>query len=444
MKNYPLSIQIWIVFALITIATTIILFLAVPITLRGFFTNEIYSNIESAQNLLLNRFSIEDFWNEDIIDGKSRLEDIRTVNHFLIYGNNQIMLDSPISFDFIDQVKEDIISQKSESQRYDGILNSEKIFYVITKGKSFGQEAYLVSYMGDSYRQDLVGTLFKRLFLVMGIIFLLSWIPAILLSRYLSKPLVNLESRVERLAESDWEEAISLDRKDEIGRLGDSVEELRSQLIRQDKAEQVFLQNISHELKTPVMVIRSFAAAIKDGIFPKGDLDSSIGVIDGEAERLESKIRNLLYYSKLEYMEDHRTIEDDFSLDGLINDVVNRLSWNQEDIDWSIDLKSLSIRGDKDQWRVVIENIIDNQIRYAKDRISVNLYTRDNRDILEIWNNGPPIEPAILDNLFKEYNKGEKGEFGLGLAIVGRILKLNDSSIEAINEDSGVRFIIEI
>src|SRR5699024_3213817 len=230
--------QIWIVFAIITIATTIILSLVVPITLRGFFTNEIYSNIESAQNLLLNRFSIEDFWNEDIIDGNSRLEDIRTVNHFLIYGNNQIMLDSPISFDFIDQVKEDIISQKSESQRYDGILNSEKIFYVITKGKSFGQEAYLVSYMGDSYRQDLVGTLFKRLFSVIGIIFLLSWIPAILLSRYLSKPLVNLESRVEKLTQSDWEEAISLDRKDEIGRLGDSVEELRTQLIRQDKAEQ--------------------------------------------------------------------------------------------------------------------------------------------------------------------------------------------------------------
>ena len=93
----------------------------------------------------------------------------------------------------------------------------------------------------------------------MAIVFLLSWIPAIGLSKYLSSPLVNLEERVGKLANHEWEEPIELDRKDEIGRLGQSIEQLRNQLIFQDEMQQSFLQDISHELKTPVMVIRSYS-----------------------------------------------------------------------------------------------------------------------------------------------------------------------------------------
>src|SRR5690606_11696213 len=117
-----------------------------------------------------------------------------------------------------------------------------------------------------SYRQDLVKTLFKRLALVMFIVSILSWIPAALLSKYLSNPLVALEKKVKKLANYEWNEPIDVDREDEIGRLGKSIEQLRNQLIYQAEMQKSFLQNISHELKTPVMVIRSFAQAIRDGI----------------------------------------------------------------------------------------------------------------------------------------------------------------------------------
>ena len=103
--------------------------------------------------------------------------------------------------------------------------------------------------MGDSYREDLVQTLFRRLISVVVLVLLFSWLPAILLSRYLSKPLVELEKRVEKLANNQWKEPIIVDRKDEIGKLGSSIEYLRKQLIRQDEAEQSFLQHVSHELR---------------------------------------------------------------------------------------------------------------------------------------------------------------------------------------------------
>ncbi|WP_236915291.1 sensor histidine kinase [Clostridium sp. Cult2] len=449
MKNWPLSIQIWVVFATITLGISLILSVILPLTLRDFFTNEIYATIESAQTLMFNQYDIRSI--RDLLESqgpeKSRqtLENIRTVNHFIIYEDSPIILSSSLSINFLNEVKNQALTQKHNSERYSGKVGTEKIFYVITKGKALNQDAYLVSYMWDSYREDLVQTLFRKLAFIMFLVFIFSWIPAILLSRYLSSPLVSLEKRVEKLANNEWEEPVELDRHDEIGKLGESIEQLRNQLIYQEEMQQSFLQHISHELKTPVMVIRSFSQAIRDGIYPKGDLDCSVKVIDEEAERLEKRIRNLLYITKLDYLNTHDTSYQDFSLDRLIKDVIERLSWNRTDIDWQLELSPANINGDVEQWRVVIENLLDNQMRYAKSSILISLNSKEKNKIwLKFHNDGPNIEPEVLDSLFTKFNKGYKGEFGLGLAIVYRIVTLHDAKIWAKNEKDGVSFYVEI
>lgn len=448
MKNKPLFLQIWIVFAAITLSISIILSVILPLTLRDFFTEEIYATIESAQKLMFSNYNLSSFRDlfesEGFEGARKTLENIRTVNHFFIYDNMQIIVPSSLSTDFIREVVNQINNQENISQRYSGEVNGEKIFYVITKGTALNQNVYLVSYMWDSYRQDLVQTLFRRLALVMFIVSVLSWIPAILLSKYLSRPLVTLEKKVKKLADYEWDDPVEVDREDEIGRLGKSIEQLRNQLIYQEEMQRSFLQNISHELKTPVMVIRSFAQAIRDGIYPKDDLDSSVAVIDDEAERLEKRIKNLLYITKLDYLNTNGFTSEIFSLDELIKNVVERLSWNRTDIDWQLELPATEISGDLEQWRVVIENLLDNQMRYAKNSILISLTDRGNNILLRVWNDGPNIEPEVLDSLFTKFNKGEKGQFGLGLAIVQRIVRLHDGKIWAENDEDGVSFFVEI
>ncbi len=449
MKNLPLSIQIWIVFATITLCISILLSIILPLTLRDFFTKEIYATIESAQGLMFNRFDSQTFnsifESELLKNPRQALENIRTVNHFIVYDDSEIIISSSLPMKFLNEVKKETRLQKNNSQRYRGQIGDEKIFYVITKGKALNQDVSLVSYMWDSYREDLVQTLFKKLALIMTIVFLLSWIPAIGLSKYLSSPLVNLEKRVEKLANNEWNEPVELHRKDEIGRLGESIEQLRNQLIYQDEMQQSFLQHVSHELKTPVMVIRSYTQAIRDGIYPKGDLDCSIQVIDEEAKRLEKRVRNLLYMTKLDYLSNHEISKEVFSIDNFIKDVVERLSWNRPELDWHLNLSHISINGDMEQWRVVLENLLDNQIRYANSQIRITLCEQENNSVLlTIWNDGPNIEPEIIDSLFNKFNKGYKGEFGLGLAIVYRIISLHDAKIWAKNEEKGVSFLIEI
>lgn len=449
MKNHPLAVQIWIVFAIITLSISILLSVILPSTLRTFFTKEIYATIDSAQDLVFNQFDSDiyrDYLGSDFFGKKDQiLEDIRTVRHFIMYEyDNQIIVNFPIPKDFLEKVREESLIQKDISHEYSGKLKGEKIFYIMTKGKALNQDVFLVSYISDSYREDLVRALFKKLATVTTLVFLFSWIPALLLSKYLSKPLVDLEKRVKTLANREWSIPVDVNRKDEIGRLGESIEELRKQLIRQDEAEQSFLQNLSHELKTPVMVIRSFAQAIGDGIYPKGSLDSSIGVIDEEAIRLEKRINNLLYLTKLDYLSNYEVNKEHFSLDTLVHDVIGRISWSRKDIDWNVNLPNIDIKGDMEQWRVVFENLFDNQMRYAKTQIKVSLVQNMDKYILHLWNDGEPIEKDILDNIFDRFSKGNKGEIGLGLAIVYRILDMHGSKISAINENEGVSFYIEI
>jgi two-component system sensor histidine kinase CssS len=123
------------------------------------------------------------------------------------------------------------------------------------------------------------------------------------------------------------------------------------------------------------------------------------------------------------------------------------LRWRRRDLDWSLKLSPVKSKGDIEQWRVALENLFDNQIRYAREQIKISLApggSSNGTALMHIWNDGPAIEQEILDRLFQKFNKGYKGEFGLGLAVVQRIASLHGAKIWAVNEEKGVSFYLEI
>lgn len=444
MKNQPLALQIWLVIAGIGLGISLLFMTVLPWTLKSFFTSQMYNTIHESQELFLaqgNSFAIK-----DLVQWDQQKQQLQSVKHIVFLDNGQILMGypSPAIQQNLQGIFQEAVAQSGSEQQYSRQIQDERMYYIIRKGELSGHKVYLLSYMWESYQNDLVNTLYKKLLWIIAAILLLSWLPAFWLSRYLSRPLITMEEHVRRIADRDWYEPLQCSRSDEIGRLGQSIEQMRDCLVKQDEAQQSFLQYISHELKTPIMVIRSYAQAIADGIFPKGGLEGSIQIIDEEAERLEKKVRDLLYLNKINYFSAHPRDDEAINIGELIQKVVGLLRWQRSDLVWEVEVGEYFFKGDAEQWKVALENLLDNQIRYARQKIMIQV-TRDQAHLhIRIWNDGPPIDKTQIGQLFKEYQVGEKGQFGLGLPIVKQVVVRHGGNIRVENEDNGVAFHIEI
>ena len=110
------------------------------------------------------------------------------------------------------------------------------------------------------------------------------------------------------------------------------------------------------------------------------------------------------------------------------------------EIKWTINTPSKCyFRGTFDMWEAIIDNLLGNFIRYAKDEIKITI--KNNK--IYFSNDGPNIDMDILNDIFTPYKKGTKGQFGLGLSIVKKTVKLMGYEINVSNEKNGVTFIIK-
>ncbi|MEC0231826.1 HAMP domain-containing sensor histidine kinase [Paenibacillus alba] len=502
--QWPLALKLWGAFAALTLFIFTLLALLLPWTLKGFFTEQLYdilfdtqsglkmetTTLTAAQTSVMPALPLSSFSRTTsraqpmISDEKGILLVPRvemgttaagisadstlatqtmapltgtwsgpSIRHFMISGTaleQTISSTATVGEPFMQAMEKDALAQMIPVEKYTRSIDNKSIFYVIRKEQFQGQPNFIVSYAWGNYRNDLVMTMFGRLMLMMVGLIVISWLPCLLLARYFTRPLIQMERHVGRMAERDWHEPIETGRKDEIGRLAKAIESMRQRLVRQDHAQQFFLQHTSHELKTPVMVIRSYAQSIQDGVFPKGTLSDSVGVIMKEGERLEKRIRDLLLLNKLNYVTARDKPFKAFEIQTVIEDVVERLRYRRPEIEWEMDLApSTQLVGDQEQWKIALENMLDNQLRYAKSRIQILVTTHEHAtkgsfqlSELRMSNDGPLLDQSIADNMFEPFRSGGDGQFGLGLAIVKQIMDHHGMSIYAENDRNGVSFYI--
>nr|WP_290458843.1 HAMP domain-containing sensor histidine kinase [Dubosiella newyorkensis] len=211
---------------------------------------------------------------------------------------------------------------------------------------------------------------------------------------------------------------------------------MKEELSKQQNAKEEMIHNISHDLKTPIATIKSYSESIKDGIYPYGDLESSVDVILNNAQRLEDKVHSLLYLNRIEYL----ITTDAEGVVTNMKEVVEQVVLNSAVIDPDIrlitDVEEVFFDGLLEGWRVAIENIMENAFRYAKTYIKIVVREND----IRIYNDGPKMPEDRIETLFKPYEKGEGGRFGLGLSIVSKVTKTNHYIVKGYNTDDGVCF----
>ncbi|AFK05834.1 signal transduction histidine kinase [Mesotoga prima MesG1.Ag.4.2] len=476
MKSWSLSDKLWLLFAAVLSILFLLLGIVFRWSIRDFFTTEAYRTIEYAQEVRVIELQGGFIPFEDI--DLNSLRNARDVGHIIVFDREFDLIDYylnrfgtqdssdrtpplqdstsrdvlisgtiiPEILPVMKSIKENAEKQTSLSERYETLLSGRSLFYVIRTEEISGRDVTMISYMWDTYMNTLSSTLFSRLLLVMAIMTVVSLVFIIVFSRYLTKPLKKLSEDVRMISKRNWDRPISLNRSDEIGELAGSIENMRKSLSEQDREQQSMLQFISHELKTPVMVIRSYAQAIKDDIYPGGDLDSAIDVIDKEIQRMDLRVKDLLFITRLEYLSRHDLEKEEVNLSELVEDTVGRFSFQRDDIDWNLNLKDFKTEVNEEQLAIAIENILSNQIRYAKNRIEVTMEVdeREENLLMRFANDGEKIPETRLEELFKPFNKGVGGETGLGLSITRRIIELHGGTISMANEEEFVATIVEL
>jgi len=388
----------------------------------------------------------------DIFHRFGLFRNLREVSHF-IYTNNNIAAPSRLPqrvnmplFDtlnlqpqldltqlnsWLGEVTGSLMNKMTIRQNFNGI---EYIFVI----SSFGEQTYLVSYVPNIHDNRTIYYV-----LVAGLtVIIVGLIAAKIVANYISKPLSTLEKFTEKVAAKDWKEPIILQNDDEIKRLAISMNKMQEALKRADEEEKLFLQSISHDLKTPVMIIMSHADAIIDGVYIDTPENTAL-IIKNEAISLSKRINQLLYLNTLDYVLGNQSETSFIELDILVRKVVERLEILSNHLEWVINAEKVTVIGNHEKLIVAIENILDNAIRYAKTQISISLSHNEKTVRIELFNDGDPIGVEDMERIFENMYKDKTGNFGLGLAITKKIIAFFGGEIYAMNIERGVCFIIE-
>lgn len=286
----------------------------------------------------------------------------------------------------------------------------------------------------DNSSADLIR--FAMVFVGLAII---SYFVSSVVARRLADPIKALENFADETAHRHWDTVVPQTNTEEIQGLAISLESMRDSLKIAEERDRQFLQSTSHDLKTPVMVIKGYAQALLDGVeIDSGD--SAAMVIKNESEKLERRIMQLLRLNTLGHSLEYTEERDYVSVDRMINSLAKRCGVIKPSIDWALNLESLEIVGDSEALVIAFENIFENQLRYAQSMITVSVDSAACSVTIE--NDGPHFTVEDPMVLFDSYKKDEEGKFGLGLAIVWQVVNAHKGAIKAMNTDNGVAFVM--
>jgi len=400
--------------------------------LRGnitdFVNNQTMNIVRTSQNTIVSRVEASSF-------GTSEIGADAQVSHF-VFTRDVMSLQISAST-FTPQFQEEVgklASELSESWS-EGVteLLDSKYYY---RSYRIDNNRVIVSIIDYAYGQNIENTLLTRVsnttFFVVTILFILIlfWTLSII------TPLQQIRTYIDRVRKGE-QATLKIERKDEIGELATELVSLQDELKRQEETKEEMIHNISHDLKTPIATIKSYAESIKDGIYPYDTLEKSVDVIVDNANRLEQKVYSLLFLNRLDYMMDQaKDTDKTTNMKETIEKVLLSLKMIRPEVTIDYDLQEAIFKGDDESWRVVIENLIDNALRYAETRIDITLKPNE----LSISNDGPCISEERMQKLFKPFEKGTKGKFGLGLSICSKVAHAYGYDIGAENLEKGVVF----
>lgn len=368
--------------------------------------------------------------------------------------SNYTKKDFPITFNYLDKVNgldnKVLIYPLKNEQGYNEVIFAMTSLQPVNEAMYVLKDFYLYAFM--------VGLL---LIIVVSFYY----------SKVITKPLLKLNAVTNQLAKLNFNEKIKIQSEDEIGELSksintlsenlastiDNLQQANERLIRDiEKEKQLeeirkeFISGVSHELKTPLSIVQSYAEGLKDGLnIEKNGYYAD--VILEEVDRMNDLVVDMLELSKLQ-SGTYKLKSEPFLIVDSVENVINRI-FDHKTTDNGCRLISnveedILVSGEKRRIEQVLINILSNAINYGKpgSDIIVNLKDEHDQVNISIFNEGNQIPADKIDKIWDRFYRidesrnRQSGGTGLGLAIVKTIVDLHHSKINVHNKEDGVEF----
>lgn len=346
---------------------------------------------------------------------------------------------APLALDFTKYIQENEVSQLADNATV--LESSDGQSYLINIYKvpmELAQVKYVVAYSAVSEIGSWVRDASILVLIISSVFVLLIFVVLWLAIRSITHPLHKLCREADQIGSGSFSKIEPSFQLKELEDLRLAMNQMSSQLRHSDEVQRDFFQNVSHELRNPLMSISGYAQGIEQERFssPK----DAAHTILAESGRLTKLVNSLLTLSRMESEPNSSTLNS-VSIIDTIEECLDRMNGLALKKGVAISLMSfdetLCVYGDEELICKVLENLLTNAIRYAKTTVTISVTDEKKLLCISVADDGDGITEKDLPHLFERCYKGKGGNFGIGLAIARSAAQKMGGTLSAANAESG-------
>lgn len=269
------------------------------------------------------------------------------------------------------------------------------------------------------------------------------------------KPLNRVITQLKRLTKGDFKTRLQfgapLNKHPTIAELSDSFNIMAEELENTEMLRSDFINNFSHEFKTPIVSIAGFAKLIKRGNLSEEQKLEYLDIIEEESMRLADMATNVLNLTKVE----NQIILTDVSVFNLSEQIRSSVlllenRWSKKNIEFSLEFEEYSIEANEELLKQVWINLVDNAVKFSQDYGLVVIKIAEEGDIykISIANSGLEIPQESMKKIFNKFYQADESHAsegnGVGLAIVKRVTELHKGYVSVTSEHEITTFTVTL
>ena len=440
-----IKFRLWLYFLAVAIVI-----LALIWFLQVFLLNNSYENMKIKQvSSIANEIKISYLADDEFLTQKIQQLSVANDYYAIMQKHNSLLLFAPGADStapvnqyamHIPQIQEILLtgghSGTASIQFNTGLEDYNTLGYGIIIDPTPEDEIFLYIFSPLYPVSSTVQILKNQLSIVTVVALLLAFLLALIFSNRISKPIKGMTSEAKKLSSGDYNVHFVGKSYSEVNRLADTLNTSAYEMASSDRRQKDLIANVSHDLKTPLTMIRSYAEMIRDlsGNNPE-KRNSHLKVIIDESDRMANLVNDMTTVSKLR-TNDIKLSEEDFDLVSATKSILNSFDVFKEQEGYSFKFfspKEAMCYGDEEKIKQVIANLVGNAVKYCgEDKIVIVKIIKSGKIFrLEVSDHGPGISKEDLPHVWDRYYKASTNYVrptegsGLGLSIVKEILTLH-------------------